>query len=157
MDIKREKWHYHALFPVLQSLPFLIVTPYHCSDSLFVFLTLLCISPAEAESLHTRVRPQPALLHDEFVLDTNIVSYILDGELWAREPATLMRARPEMIVAYGQAGENLEAMDKLYKSLSLSKLTYQCCLTKHPRLSPPLSTLNWCKPHKWVHRISMKS
>ena len=44
-----------------------------------------------------------------YVIDTNIVNYILDGELWAREPASLKRARPEMEVAYRQAGENFEA------------------------------------------------
>ena len=70
---------------------------------------MLCISPAEAESLHTHVRPEPALLHDEFDIDTNIVSYLFDSELWARESASLMRARAEMIVAYRQAGKNLEA------------------------------------------------
>ena len=44
-----------------------------------------------------------------YVIDTNIVNHILDGELWAREPASLMRARPELVVDYRQAGENFEA------------------------------------------------
>lgn len=43
----------------------------------------------------------------EFVLDTNLASFILDGELWARQPALLMRARQEIITAYHLASSNL--------------------------------------------------
>ena len=74
------------------------------------------------------VAEPPAM--NTFVIDTNIVSYILDGKLWARQPASLMRARPELVVAYRQAGENFETTDKFYESLRLSRLAYQWCLTQ---------------------------
>jgi hypothetical protein len=40
---------------------------------------------------------------NNFVIDTNIVKYILDGELWSQHPASLMRDRPELVVAYRHA------------------------------------------------------
>ena len=67
---------------------------------------------------------------NSYVIDTNIVNYILDGELWAREPASLMRARPELVVAYSQAGENFEATDNFYPSLRLSKLAHRWCVSQ---------------------------
>ena len=79
---------------------------------------------------------------NSYVIDTNILNYILDGELWVREPASLMRARPELMVAYKQAGEQFEATDKFYVSLRLSKLAHHWCLSQRPRLfvSPTVHT-----------------
>ena len=53
----------------------------------------------------------------EYVVDTNIATFILDGELWEREPATLMRARPELISAYRDARENLKQVPTFYEPL----------------------------------------
>ena len=36
----------------------------------------------------------------EYVLDTNLADFVLGGELWSREPASLMRARLEIFVSY---------------------------------------------------------
>lgn len=80
---------------------------------------------------------------NSYVIDTNIVNYnILDGELWAWQPASLMRARLELVVAYRQAGENFETTNKFYPSLCLLKLAHQWCVTQRPRLfiSPTVHT-----------------
>ena len=79
---------------------------------------------------------------NSYVIDTNILNYILDGELWAREPASLMRARPELVVAYKQAGEKFEATDNFYLSLRLSKLAHRWCVSQRPQLfvSPTVHT-----------------
>ena len=37
----------------------------------------------------------------EYIVDTNLASFVLDGELWGREPASLMMARPELLQAGG--------------------------------------------------------
>lgn len=74
---------------------------------------------------------------NSYIIDTNIINYILDGKLWARQPASLMRARPELLVAYRQAGENFETTNKFYPSLCLSKLAHQWCVTQHPQLFVP--------------------
>ena len=36
----------------------------------------------------------------EYVLDMNLANFVLGGELWSREPASLMRARMEIFVSY---------------------------------------------------------
>ena len=44
----------------------------------------------------------------EFVLDTNLASFMLDRELWARQPASLIRARQEIVTAYHLASSNMK-------------------------------------------------
>ena len=51
-----------------------------------------------------------------------------------------MRARPELVVAYRQADENLEATNKLYPLLHLSKLTHQWCHSASVAFSLPHRT-----------------
>ena len=40
------------------------------------------------------------ILAQEYILDMNLVDFVLGGELWLWEPASLMRARLEVFVSY---------------------------------------------------------
>ena len=66
----------------------------------------------------------------------NIVNYILDGS------AISVVDEGKMVVAYRQAGENLETTDKFYPSLCLLKLAHQWYVTQRQRLfvSPTVHT-----------------
>ena len=61
----------------------------------------------------------------EFVLDTNLASFILDGELWARQPTSLMRARQEIITVYHLASSNTEMVPSHYEPLKRSIVAFQ--------------------------------
>ena len=56
---------------------------------------------------------------EEFVVDTNLV---LDGELWGREPTSLMRETPELLPAGGGA---IEKISLLYEPLLRSNVALE--------------------------------
>ena len=74
-----------------------------------------------------------------YVIDTNLATLVLDGELWSREPATLMRARPELLVAYWQAKEDLERVTFFYEPLRRSKVAAEWLKRETPQLVLPLT------------------
>ena len=56
---------------------------------------------------------------EEYVVDTNLATFILDGELWGREPALLMK---ELLAAYRQAKEEIEKVPLFYKPLETPQI-----------------------------------
>ena len=58
---------------------------------------------------------------DRYYLDTNVASFIMDGELWQRSPSTLMTARQELVATWRLAGEQMENVpaknDELLRSV----------------------------------------
>ena len=74
----------------------------------------------------------------EFVLDTNLASFILDRELWARKPASLMRARQE-ITAYHLASSNLEMVPSHYEPLKRSIVAFQWFKESKPKTILPMT------------------
>ena len=75
----------------------------------------------------------------EYIMDTNIASFVLDGELWEREPATLMRVRSELIPAYHQASENLKQVPTYYEPLRRSIVAFQWFKASKPTLLLPMT------------------
>ena len=75
----------------------------------------------------------------EFVLDTNLASFILDGELWARQPASLMRARQEIITAYNLASSNIEMVPSHYEPLKRSIVAFQWFKESKPKIILPMT------------------
>ena len=75
----------------------------------------------------------------EFVLDTNLATFILDGELWARQPASLVRARQEIIMAYHLASSNLEMVPSHYEPLKRSIVAFQWFKESKPKTILPMT------------------
>ena len=48
---------------------------------------------------------------EEFMMDMNLATFILDGEPWGREPASLMRVRSELLTAYRHSGREGQSED----------------------------------------------
>ena len=69
-----------------------------------------------------------------YVLDTNMATYILDGELRRRQPVSLIKARSEMAIAYKLAGDTLEDIIKHCKPLGRSRVAYSWCRSLKPML-----------------------
>ena len=59
-----------------------------------------------------------------YLLDTNVATLILDGELWKRSPSTMMRYRPEFKAALQEA-TNYEDAPKHNSVLSRSVQAYK--------------------------------
>ena len=74
----------------------------------------------------------------EYVVDTN-ATFILDGELWGCEPALLMRARPEVVAAYRQAGEVIELVQSFYEPLRRSIIVLEWFQKETPKVILPLT------------------
>ena len=71
-----------------------------------------------------------------YVIDTNLASFVLDGELWSREPASLMRARPELLAAYR---EEPEKVPLFCEPLRRSNVAVEWLKRDTPRLVLPLT------------------
>lgn len=75
----------------------------------------------------------------EYILDTNIATFILDGELWMREPAVLMRARPELNVCWKQARGDLATVPSFYEPLRRSVMAFEWFRESKPVTVLPLT------------------
>ena len=76
---------------------------------------------------------------EEYVVDTNLATFILDGELWGREPASLVKARPELLVAYRLASEELAKVPLFYEPLRRSNVALEWYQKEAPRIILPLT------------------
>ena len=70
----------------------------------------------------------------EFIVDTNIASYILDGELWERAPSGLMRGHPELHACWKMAQGDLLAMPSRHDPLHRSIVAYEWFKDSKPTL-----------------------
>ena len=75
----------------------------------------------------------------KYIVDANIATFLLDGELWEREPATLMRARPEIVPAYHQARENLKQVPTYYEPLRRFIVAFQWFKASKPTVLLPMT------------------
>ena len=75
----------------------------------------------------------------EYVVDTNVATFVLDGELWGREPATLMRGRPEVVAAYRLAREVLDDVPAFYEPLKRSIAAFEWLKRTGPKVVLPLT------------------
>ena len=75
----------------------------------------------------------------EYIVDMNIGTFLLDGELWEREPATLIRARPEIVLAYRQAQENLKQVHTFYEPLRRSIMAFEWFKATKPTVLLPIT------------------
>ena len=71
------------------------------------------------------------------MVDTNLATFILDGELWGREPALLIRGRLEVLAAYWQAGEVIELVP-FYEPLRRSTIALKWFQKETPKIILPL-------------------
>ena len=61
---------------------------------------------------------------ESYLLDTNVASYILNGELWQRQPAMLMAHRRDVYAAWRLADESLADTIKHHEELHKSVTAY---------------------------------
>ena len=73
-----------------------------------------------------------------YLLNTNVASYILNGELWQRQPAMLMAHRQDIYAAWHLADESLADTIKHHKELHMSVTAYASFQERVRNGGPPL-------------------
>lgn len=77
-----------------------------------------------------------------YSLDTNIVSYLLNGELWERAPYNLLRSKPALTLIVGEHGMEKAPDHDTELSKSITAYKWSLLHTKNVRLVvPPTVTL----------------
>ena len=93
-------------------------------------------------------------MEPRYFLDTNVASFILDGELWERSPSTLMGARPELVAVWRLAQKRIEDVpvhnEELSRSVSAYTWVKKRMKTNASSSSPQLSKKSWLVHHRYV-------
>ena len=75
---------------------------------------------------------------ESYLLDTSVSSYILNGELWQRQPAMLMAHRQDVYAAWRLADESLADTINHHEELQKSVTAYAWVQERVRNGGPPL-------------------